>query len=219
MSTDLASTLNAKIDQHVDGQRTGAVESHDLNSLCKRLLAPRDVVVKLLSAGVLRSEGPVHGRDDTGLMAFTSDSLNEVRRAVLYAIVEKVVEDSDGIEGVDIAAGAALKEHVASFNNQENEFAAFPKGLVQLAAYPYSQDDEQPGALQQAATTAGKVAAVGALGYGAAALLRGRKLAPTGSIIDKLKAGALANNATGRLVAGRLGAGAAKVANVLKGLA
>jgi len=223
MNTNLADSLNSTIDQHVTGQRSGAVETHDLDSLCARLLAPRDVVEKLLGTGVLRSEGPVHGTDDTGIHAFNSDLLNEVRRAVLSAIVEKVVEESDGEpDQIKLAAGHALREHAKGFDKPKGakkEFARFPSGLVQLSRLDgrFVAQEDEPGFIERTASTVGKVAAVGAAGYGAASYLRGRKLAPGGSLFDKLRAGNRANVATGRAVVGGLSAGAQRVADVLAG--
>ncbi len=231
-----AEFLNQSIDRHAAGTPRGKVESHDLESLCARVLAPREVVEKLLAAGVLRAQSAVHANQENGLHTFLSDDLNEIRRSVLAAIVEKTVEESDGLEGsqVTLAASNALNEHVKGFVKKpgaKKEFStAFPAGLVQLARY----GEEEPGFAERAGTL-GKVATVagaGALAYGAAGYLRGRMSRPgiqlpgtqlpgaRGAVADTL-AGIGANNADLRRVAGRVGTalrpGAAKVAAVLAG--
>ena len=142
MNTDqtaesLLASLSAAIDRHAAGQPVGKLESHDLQSLSRRILAPIDVTKKLLAAGVLGSQGPVHKGDDTGHHSFPSDQLNEIRRAVLVAIVEKIVEESDGApEQVTMAAGDALRQHAASFvkkTGEKSEFCRFPVGTVQFS--------------------------------------------------------------------------------------
>lgn len=219
----LADRLNSSIDQFVSGQRSNAVETHDFNSLCKRLLAPPDVVENLLRAGVLRAESPVHANDPDGLQAWNSDHLNEVRRAILEAITAQVIEESDGDpDEIPIAAGRALRQHVASFDKAKGktEFARFPAGIVQLSrgfdGRFGTQQEQEPGVIERAANAGAKVAAVGAAGYAGASYLRGYSLVPGGSVFEKLRAGSRANIATGRSVIGKIGQGAQRVADVLK---
>jgi len=218
MTTETAENLIRSINRYAGEQPVGKLESHDLESLSSRILAPRDVVEKLLAEGVLRSEGPVHAGDETGLHSFKSDDLNEIRRAVLSAIACMAASESTGDHGeTSLAAGLALRNHVDSFEKRPDakpEFSRFPAGLVQLSS-PY--DEEQQGPFERAATTAAKVAGVGAAGYGAAALLRGRMMNPSAGLLDQLKTGSAANIATAGKVMGTLSAGAQKVAAVLAG--
>jgi hypothetical protein len=193
----LSASLANAIDRHNTGQPVGKLESHDLQSLSRRILAPVDVTEKLLSAGVLQSQGPVHAGDDTGMHTFASDQLNAVRTAVLTAIVERVVEESDCVpEQIVMAAGDALRQHAANFEKkpgEKREFCRFPKGVVQLSGdvpnnavlerilkdhvvqfASYGASEEEPGPFERIATNTAKVAGAGALAYGAAGYLRGR---------------------------------------------
>ena len=203
---NLASGFKRSIDQHAGKQPVGKIESHDLQSLSKRILCPPNVVVDLIAAGVLQPVGPVYGNQPQGPQTWNSDDLNEVRKAALGAVVEKVVSESDGNpDEVNVAGGEALRQHVKSFetpaNGAKNLSRALSSGAI-LFAQP--GDDEQPGTFQRAATTAAKVGAIGAAGYGAAALLRGKYLKPTAGLWDQFRSGALSS-------------GAAKVAAILAG--
>lgn len=218
MNSNLANSLNKEIDRHAEGDPLGKLESHDMGSLSRRLLAPRAVVEKLLATGALRSEGPTYFNDPTGRHAFSSDSLNQVKRAVLFAVVEMTIEKSDSASLVAAATRRALSLHHSSFSktsgNERPLLARFLAGLVQLSRYD-GRDDE-PGLAERTATV-GKVAAVGGLAYGAAALLRGRKLNPGAGVLNQVRQGGAANIATVRAIGSRLSAGAAKVAAVVRG--
>lgn len=215
-TNSVASSLANAIDRHSAGQPVGKRESHDLNSLCRRLLAPRDVVEKLLASGVLRAEAPVHANDSTGLHSFRSDDLNTVRAAVLTAIVERTIDESDGDpEGMTLAATEALRTHAASFNKKRTprEFCRFPTGLVQLSRYG---EEEQPGFAERAVGTLGKAAAIagaGALAYGGASYFRGR--APGLSPLAAMRAGHAANAADLKKGVTAIRGGAAKIADIL----
>lgn len=219
MNTPLADTLNKAIDRHAGGQLASGIESQDLEGLSRRLLCSVNAVKQFLADGILVSQGPVHRGDETGLHTFKSDDLNDIRRAVLTAVVERVIDESSGDPSeISIAAGDALRNHVAGFAKKpavKTELSRFPTGLVQFAS-PYD-DNEQPGPIQQAATTAAKVGAIGAAGYGAASLVRGRMLKPGARLIDQLRAGSAANIATARGVVGTLSSGADKIAAILAG--
>lgn len=176
MTTDqTANSLSREIDRLSGGQPTGKLESHSVDSLCRRLLAPREVVLKLLGDGVLCSQGPVHANDETGAHSFLSNDLNAVRSAVLAAICERVVEESDGEPAeVTLAAGDAMRSHAAGFEKKlgtKAEFSRFPVGVVQLAS-PYGQEEE-PSTVARVAK-AGAVLAGGAALVGGAGYLRGR---------------------------------------------
>ena len=170
----------------------------------------------MLAARVLTAVGPVHANDPTGLHTFSSEALNKTRTAVFVAITEKTIELSDGTpEQISFAAGEAMRRHVATFEKKPSattELSRFPEGLVQLSRYS-GIEEEEPGPFAKA----GKVAAVGGLAYGAAALLRGRKLKPRAGLLNQVRAGSAANIATGRHVAGTLSAGASKVAAAVRG--
>ncbi len=215
----IADRLAAEIDRHAAGVPVGKLESHDLASLCRRVLLPRDAVEKLLSSGALRSEGLVHANDETGRHSFTSDNLNEVRRAALAALVERVVDESDGDPAqVSLAAGHALREHVASFRKPApREFSRFPVGVVQFARFGEREDEAGP--VRRTAAAVGKAAAVGGLAYGAASFLRGRR--PGLNPLQALRAGHTANAADLKKIAQRAGRtlspGAARVAAALAG--
>jgi len=210
MKPNLEDTLNNAIDRHAGGQLANGIESQDLEGLSRRLLCSVNAVKQFLADGILVSQGPVHRGDETGLHTFKSDDLNEIRRAILTAVVERVIDESSGDPSeISIAAGDALKNHAANFAKKpdaKTELSRFPKGLVQFAS-PY---DEQPGPFERAASTAAKVGAVGAVGYAGASLLRGRYLKPGAGLIDQLRAGSAAN-------IGSLSSGAAKVAAILAG--
>jgi hypothetical protein len=218
MNTRIVSSLHAAIDHHVGSQPIGRLESHDLASLSKRILAPVAVVKKLLAGGILRSQNPVHSGDATGRQMFFSDDLNSIKRSVLSAIVEKTVEQCDGVPTqVTLAAGEALHRHVASFQKKSRttELSRFPAGLVQLARYP--ETDDEPSLVDRTANATGKIAIGAGLGYGAAALLRGRRLKPGGGFVEQLLAGGRANLVSARAAASGLSVGASKVLDVLAG--
>lgn len=218
MSTDLANSLNDLIDRNCAGLPAGKLESHDLASLARRILCPPDVAQQLIADGTLAPSGPVYGNDETGPQRFGSDDLNEIRRAVLTAILEAIIEESDGSpDEIRMAASDALSRHVRSFDPQPGEPTAFGRALGSGCVMLGRPEDDEPGPFQRAASTAGKVAAAGALGYGATALLRGRRLAPGAGIWGQLRAGNAANIATGRAALGSLSSGAEKVAAVLAG--
>jgi hypothetical protein len=140
MDTDLLKTLNAQIDRHAGGQPAGKLESHTLDTLCRRVLAPRPVVEKLLSSGLLQPTGPVHLDGTSGLYTFESDGLNAVREAVVRALVEEIVASSDGEPNeIRLATGDALNRHAASFAPAatKKEFArALGSGCVMLGRNP-----------------------------------------------------------------------------------
>jgi hypothetical protein len=223
MNDSSASTiLTNAIERHAVGMPVGKLESHSIDSLSARLLAPREDVETLLGNGILQSQGPVHAGDETGMHSFLSDDLNEVRRGVLHAVAGQAVEQSDGDpEGTTLMAGQALNDHAASFDKKPNaprQFSRFPKGLVQLQS-PYG--DDEPGPVQKAVTTAGKVAGAGALAYGVGSYLRGR--APGVSPLAAIRAGSAANLADLKKLTGKTGGalspGVSKVAAVLSGRA
>jgi hypothetical protein len=218
------------IDRHAfTNQPTGTLESHDLASLGRRVLTPQDMLETLLASGTLKAEHPVRREDPAGLQSFKSDLLNDVRYAVLFALVESVIDQADTGDQALIAAGEALNRHVASFRKPAGEptqLHRFPDRLVQFAR-PYDADEPS------AVSTAAKVAGTGALAYGAASYLRGR--APGRTAIDALKAGHAANVAdltkarqflrprlakaatVGADLLGSASAGARKVGQVLAG--
>jgi hypothetical protein len=219
MDTNILNTLTSQIDRHAGGQPVGTMESHTLDSLCRRLLAPRPVVEELFKSGVLQPVGPVHKDGNSGLYSFYSDDLNDIRRAVLSALTELVVENSSGSpDEISLANSLALSDHAKSFvpNSDKKELSrALGSGCIMLGR---NLPEEEPGPFQRAVAGAGKIAAIGGLGYAGASYLRGRAVNPTGSLLDQLRKGSRANLVTGRAIAGRLSAGASKVSKVLAGL-
>lgn len=202
----LANQLHAVVDRESAGDLVGKLESHDLHSLSRRILAPSSLVENLLRDGVLRAEHPTIKGDATGRHAFTSDNLNAVKRGVLSAVVERVVEFSTNEADVPAAVARAVREHRITFEAKPKvtEFGRFPDGLVQLSRYVR---EEEPSAVAKAATLAGAGAAV----YGVGSYVRGR--APGRSPFAALRAGHAANVGDARKLANYVRPGVAKAAN------
>lgn len=114
-----------------------------------------------LSASFVTPDNAEPGKARCSEHGFASDDLNEVRRAVLSAVVERTVEESDGEPNeIALAADQAIRSHAAGFDKkpgEKREFAAFPKGVVHFARY--GAPEEEPGFAERAADTVGKAAA------------------------------------------------------------
>lgn len=152
--------INSIINRHSQPIRAGCRESHTLDSLSRRILAPEAVCLEMIRRGLLRPQPLRHGDDTT--QTFLSSELNNVRRIVASTIVAKTVELSRGLSGDAIvhASEQALQRHARHFETKPNA-TELSFGVV--------REEEEPSALAKV----GKAAAVaGALGAGVYA--RGR---------------------------------------------
>ena len=173
-TAQVADTLGKKITDSTAGQPKGKQESHDLASLSVRLGIPIDAVVKLLGTGVLRPLGAVNSKHDDGFYVFASDDLNDVRKSAAQAIVEKVIEETDGDPTqVTMAASHALdgRREATAKKTGKQAFSAIPAGLVTLQRY--CAPEEEPSTIAKIGKAAAVVGA-GAAAVGGAAWLRGR---------------------------------------------
>jgi hypothetical protein len=210
-----ADNLNQKLDEQIAGDPRGRFESHDLASLAARIGASIELTLKILGAGLLRAESPTYKNDPTGRHAFRSDDLNWAKRSILEELIGRVIDESDSEAEVILASSHALKSHKASLadaKGRTKEFSAFPTGVIQLNRLHRDEDDRN--IVQRTAGTAAKVAAVGGLAVGGAALLRGRAWQkkiigrPNNSaagILSAIRTGAGLNATDAKVVAGRVG--------------
>lgn len=194
---ELEKRIVALIDKHSShataGRHGPKRESGTLDTLAKRLGVPDSAHVQsLIESGRLVSLGAVNRNDPNGTQSYASDHLNEIRREVVTAIAEQVIDampDDAEPESVAAAVSHALATYQKSLSTPAvKEFAA-------------RSDEERPGVLRRVATGA---AVAGGL-YAGASYLRGRKIGAKG-ILPALKAGNAANVADLRNVGGKISA-------------
>lgn len=188
MNSTSEKLLHVALDRHSKNRNDAGMESHSLHSLAARVALPVDQTEQLLKDGVLQSHGPVYARKSQHLHQFAAADLNAIRESSIEAVAQKAIQDADGDpDQVAYVARRAVDDHVKQFGMRLPSSAEGEH--VEFAAY---NPDDEPSVLK----TAAKVGAVGALGYGAGALLRGRRVAPGAGLLNQIKAGAIANNAT-----------------------
>lgn len=196
-TNELEKRIVALIDKHAGHPTTGRHgpkrESGTHATLVKRLGVPdSDHVQALIESGRLKSLGPVNRRDPAGTQSYASDHLNEIRREIITAIVEQVI---DGMP--DDAEPETVSSAVA------HALGAWQKSLTAPALKEFAarSDEERPGVLRRAVTGA---AVAGGL-YAGASYLRGRKIGAKG-ILPAFKAGNAANIADLRKIGGKASA-------------
>jgi hypothetical protein len=151
--------LSNLVDRFSKPVRAGARESHDLESLSRRMLAPVDACQEFRSRGMLTPVSTLTRGGEGGPWIFESDELNDLRKFVLAEVVAKVIDESDGDENrIRLAASHALGQHRAQHCQRsatEKEFSArVSAGGVVMFDRNGRDDDEGPGLLRTAATSA-----------------------------------------------------------------
>ena len=175
MITDTSKTLSDLVDRYSQPTRAGKSESHNLESLSKRILAPANACQQFIARGLLKPENTLTRRD-SGTYVFSSDDLNDVRKSVLAEIVAKVIEESEGSEDeIKMASNHAVRGHVESFATKAKGHRELSRPLrssaVVMLGQPNEEDQHQSRGLLKTAAKTAAVVGVGAGGlYGIGSL-------------------------------------------------